>query len=170
MERRFDFTHALVSVAASLVLAMSAEAQDGRIQDVLAPQRQCADAAQVFLARQGSKQSTFSWYESAFNERLKTCFVLVFDSSPKNDFRTIDLYDAIGGRRYATYSGHDICDSIVVDPKKCQFDGGQLWFDGDDSRPPDFAVGFIGLLNRPGVGDKTTQGQFLQRVRSFMKQ
>lgn len=97
----------------------------------------------------------------------------------KDDFTTLDLYDAVEGRHYATYNGHNTCKAFITkNPNKCMLDSGSIWFDGDDSRQPaDFTVGWRGLLNGGGAGDKdtglgdeNTQKAFLDRVRGFMSQ
>ncbi len=68
-------------------------------------------------------------------ERASTLlFVLVSGYLPNDDFRTFDLYDAVGGRHYATYNGHNTCSpAITGNPRKCAMDSGSIWFDGDDS-------------------------------------
>ena len=96
--------------------------------------------------------------------------MLVSGYQPNDDFVTIDLYDAVEGRRYATFNGPNICDvAITKNPKKCIVDSGSIWFDGDDSRTPaDFTAGFRGLLYGGGAGDATAQKTFLDHVRPFM--
>ncbi len=145
---------------------------DNSKQQALAEQTECAAIANRFLVARGWKASDGSDYENHFNLRLNKCFVLVSGYLPNQDFRTIDLYDAVEGRHYATYNGHSICDeAITKNPKKCAMDSGSLWFDGDDSRTPaDFTVGFRGLLYGGGAGDEHTQKAFLDRVRAFMAQ
>jgi len=140
--------------------------------DTFALQRACAESAHLFLGRRGWQVDDFSNYENHFNSRSGKCFVLVSVYLPNEDFRTIDLYDAVEGRRYGTYNGHDICDaSITGNPRKCAVDGGSIWFDGSDSRrPADFTVGFRGLAYGGGSGDETTQRLFLERARVFMTQ
>jgi hypothetical protein len=134
----------------------------------LADQMACAASAQQFLSSRGWKPGEGDTYENHFNGRLKKCFVLVSAYLFNEDFRSIDLYDAVGGRHYATYNGHNMC---ILAVSKCASDGGSLWFDGNDSRqPPDFMVGFRGLLYGGGAGDEQTQRAFLDRVRTFMTQ
>jgi len=138
----------------------------------LALQIRCAANAQQFLASRGWKAAFGSSYDNRFNSRLNKCFVLVSEYSVKAEFRTLDLYDAVEGRHYATYNGHNICEvAISKNPRKCALDSGSIWFDGDDSRlPADFTVGFRGLLYGGGAGDEHTQTAFLDRVRSFTSQ
>jgi hypothetical protein len=141
-------------------------------EHALAVQTECAANAHKFLARRGWKADDGSSYDNHFNSRLNKCFVLVSEYDLKDDFRTLDLFDAVEGRRYATYNGHNICEVIITkNPKKCIVDSGSIWFDGDDSRQPaDFTVGFRGLLYGGGAGDENTQKAFLDRVRGFMSQ
>src|SRR5262249_179511 len=116
--------------------------------------------------------SADSDYKNHFNSKLNKCFVLVSEYLLKDDFRTIDLYDAAEGSRYATYNGHNICDvSITKNPKRCALDSGKVWLDGNDSRnPADFTTGFRGLLYGGGSGDENTQKTFLDHVQPFMTQ
>jgi hypothetical protein len=135
-------------------------------------QRECAASAHSFLLSRGSKAGEGADYENYFNPRLSRCFVLISAYLPSDDFRTIDLYDAVEGRRYATYNGHSTCDATITrNPRKCAMDSGSIWFDGNDSRlPADFTVGFRGLLYGGGAGDENTQRIFLELVRAFMTQ
>ncbi len=133
-------------------------------------QVECAESANRFLVSHGWKPGMGDNYENHFNSRLNKCFVLVSGYSLNGDFRTLDLHDAVEGRHYATYNGHDICDPVITgDPDKCAMDSGSIWYDGDDSRTPaDFTVGFRGLLYGGGAGDVGTQRAFRDRVRDFM--
>ncbi len=141
-------------------------------QQALAEQSDCAAHASRFLASRGWKPGSGDDYENHFNPKLNKCFVLVTGYLPNEDFRTYDLYDAVEGRRYATYNGHSICSPVITgNPRKCAMDSGSIWFDGNDSRTrADFTVGFRGLLNGGGAGDEETQKTFLDRVRQFMSQ
>src|SRR5262249_20144352 len=116
------------------------------------------------------KASGDSDYKNHFNSKLNKCFVLVSDYSLNDDFRTLDLYDAAEGKRYATYHGHNVCEvAITKNSKRCALDSGSIWFDGNDSRnPPDFRVGFRGLLYGGGAGDENTQKTFLDQIQAFM--
>ncbi len=50
-------------------------------------------------------------------------------------------------------------------------DSGSIWYDGNDSRwPPDFQVGFRGLLGGGGTGDENTQKIFLDKLQPFLTQ
>ncbi len=141
-------------------------------QQAFALQNACAASAQKFLSSRGWKMELGGSYENHFNSRLNKCFVLVSEYLMGDDFRTLELYDAVEGKRYATYNGHNICEvAITRNPTKCVLDSGSIWFDGDDSRSPaDFTVGFRGLLNGGGKGDEKTQKTFLDHLRSFMSQ
>jgi len=152
----------------SLATALADKSQ----QQALALQTECAQSANRFLVSRGWKAGDGSDYENRFNSKRNKCFVLVSGYLPNDDFRTIDLYDAVEGRHYATYNGHSICDETITrNPRKCAMDSGSIWFDGNDSRTPaDFTVGFRGLLYGGGAGDESTQRVFLERVRAFMTQ
>lgn len=149
---------------------LTAALADKSKRQALAEQTECATSANRFLVSRGWKPADGSEYENHFNPRLNKCFVLVSEYLLKSDFRTLDLYDAVEGRHYATYNGHNICDpTITKNPRKCVVDSGHIWFDGDDSRTPaDFIVGFRGLRYGGGAGDESTQKIFLDRVRDFM--
>lgn len=132
-------------------------------------QIECASSAQAFLRSRGWKLEDAPLYENHFNERLNKCFVLISGFVPKDAFRSIDLYDAVEGRRYATYNGHITCEGMIGSGPRCALDNGSLWLDGDESRmPPDFTVGFRGILYGGGRGDENTQQEFLKRVHEFM--
>jgi hypothetical protein len=137
-----------------------------------AAQADCAAAAHRFVISRGWKPDAGDDYENHFNSKLNQCFVLVSSYMPKDDFRTFDLYDALEGRHYATYNGHNNCEvAFMHDPKRCVFDSGSVWFDGNDTKsPPDFSVGFRGLRYGGGSGDENTQKTFLDRVHAFMNQ
>jgi hypothetical protein len=91
-----------------------------------------------------------------------------------DDFLIIDLIDALEGKTYADFSGHNICDPTVLTMSnqkltKCQLDAGNIWFDGDSTRnPADYHVGFQGYAVGPGIGDENTQKQFLEHIKPFM--
>lgn len=152
-----------------------------RIDDQLTAQANCAELAHRNLVAHGFKQEdgpngdTVN-YENHFNSKLRKCFVLVRSYSPNDDFLTIDLYDAVEAKHYATFNGHSSCDPEVLaisgqNPKKCDLDSGQIWFDGNDAKnPADFTVGFRGLRYGGGSGDATTQKTFLDHVQPFMSE
>jgi hypothetical protein len=145
---------------------------DKSVQDALSMQTQCSEMASKFLSSRGWKLGIGDDYKNHFNSKLKKCFVLVSSYLPKDDFVTIDLYDSVEGRRYATFNGHGICDvAITNNPKKCALDSGSIWFDGNDSRlPADFTIGFRGLLYGGGSGDSNTKKIFLERIQPFMSE
>jgi hypothetical protein len=140
-------------------------------QEALTLQTQCAETARRYLSARGWKPGDGD-YKNHFNSKLKKCFVLVSGYLLKEDFVTIDLYDAVEGRHYATFNGHNICDvAITKAPRKCSLDSGSIWFDGDDTRhPADFIAGFRGLLYGGGSGDETTQKTFLDHIQPFMSE
>ena len=151
-----------------LTRAQAATAQ----RQEFAAQAECASAANRFLISRGWRPGAGDEYENHFNSKLTKCFVLVSAYSINDDFRTLDLYDAVEGRRYATYNGHNFCDvAITKNLRRCAVDSGSIWFDGNDSKkPPDFTVGFRGLLYGGGAGDENTQQTFLDHVHAFMNQ
>lgn len=139
-------------------------------QQALVEQTECAASARRFLVSRGWKPGVGDDYENHFNSRLNKCFVLVSSYLLNEDFRTFDLYDAVEGKHYAMYNGHNICDATITrNPRRCAMDSGSIWFDGDDSRAPaDFTVGFRGMRYGGGAGDEGTQKAFLDRARDFM--
>lgn len=136
-------------------------------------QTKCADRAIAFY-RQGSyedkSQGFSSFYTNHWNRKLGKCFIQINSTSVKDDFASVDVFDALEGKHYAAYIGHNICDpAIMSNPKKCQLDSGNIWFDGNDTRnPADYHVGFQGIAVGPGVGDENTQKQFLEHIQPFM--
>lgn len=137
-------------------------------------QAKCATAAEEFFTKNGYRdKSEFSYsYQNHFNSKLNKCFILVSSSNLKDDSLFIDLYDALENKHYAMYLGHSYCDatslSLINSPKKCQMDAGNIWYDGDDTKKPDYTVGFRGLLNGGGTGDENTLKQFMEQVKPFM--
>ena len=114
------------------------------------------------------------WRRLQESFQLETKEVLCFgiELLTKDDFVTIELYDAVEGRRYAIFNGHQICDvAITKNPKKCALDSGSIWFDGNDTRhPADFTAGFRGLLYGGGSGDENTHKTFLDHIQLFMSE
>jgi hypothetical protein len=144
-------------------------------QELLVSQAQCSDMANKFLTNRTYYKNTDDYqfdFENHFNAKLNKCFVLIFESSlPKSDFLSINLFDAVEGKRYAEFEGHSFCDVHATnDPRRCSLDAGKIWFDGNDTRnPPDVTVGFRGLLFGGGHGDENTKKMFLDHIQSFMK-
>lgn len=141
-------------------------------------QAKCSDMAKNYFVGRGYKDGdgfTFD-YINHFNAKLNKCFIQISSYSPNDDARFIDVYDAVEGKHYASYNGHNICDPAILamtntNLNKCRVDSGNIWLDGNDTKsPPDIQVGFQGLLNGPGEGDKDTQKQFLARIQSFMSE
>jgi hypothetical protein len=156
------------------VQALKSALLDKSKQEMLALQKHCSAAAIVFLQNRGWKTTDESHsYTNHFNSKLNKCFVLISGYLPKDDFRTIDLYDAVEGKHYAMYNGHDICDPVQIvilgDRRRCMLDAGVIWYDGNDTKnPPDYHIGFQGITVGPGVGDDNTQKQFLEHIQPFM--
>ncbi len=149
------------------------EAAENLNNDV-ALQTKCADRA-AFFYKQGkyedSSQGFSSSYTNHWNKKIGKCFIQINSMSTRlDDFVTIDVFDAFEGKHYAVYIGHNICDVAVTNnPKKCQVDSGNIWFDGNDTRnPSDYHVGFQGSAVGPGIGDDNTQKQFLEHIQPFM--
>ncbi len=127
-------------------------------------QTKCANAANRFFSNDGSiKDSTFrNTYEDNYNSRLGQCFILIRSDSLKDvggdrGFLAIDLYDALTGKHYAMFSGHSDCSTATLvlegNLKKCQLDGGVIWYSGDDITTPDYRIGFQGFANGSARGD-----------------
>ncbi len=144
------------------------------INNDIAMQKNCADRAALFYKQGGYGDSSQAWtnsYINHWNNKLGKCFIQITGlSMTDSGFSFIDIFDAFEGKHYAMYIGHNICNvTITNDPKRCQIDGGSIWFDGNDAKQPaDYHVGFEGLANGPGVGDENTQKQFLEHVWPFM--
>jgi hypothetical protein len=153
-----------------LTNALSQRARD----DALAGQTRCAEIARRYLSSRGFQTDGANGYtadyQNHFNSKLKKCFVLVTSYLPNQDFVSIDLFDAIEGKRYAQFNGHNICDvAITSSPRKCFADSGRLWFDGNDQRvPADLTVGFRGLKFGPETGDEKTLSAFRDHIHPFM--
>jgi hypothetical protein len=146
-------------------------------QEAAALQEKCSETASKFFSSSaGYKNADGFDYKNHFNSKLNKCFILVSSYLHKAnayaDFSSIDLYDAVEGKRYAQYNGHFICDvALTKNPRKCIVDSGRIWFDGNDTRnPPDFTVGFRGLLYGGGAGDENTQKTFLDHIQPFMSE
>jgi hypothetical protein len=145
----------------------------GNLNNDIALQAKCADQASVFY-KQGkyddSSKEFSSFYTNHWNKKMGKCFIQINTTSLKDDYASIDIYDAFEGKQYALYIGHNICDvAFTNNPKKCQLDSGKIWFDGNDIRnPADYHVGFQGITVGPGVGDENTQKQFIDHIQPLM--
>lgn len=146
--------------------------QSTKTMDNLSLQTKCSDMAGKYFASKGYKNSDGFDYKNHFNSKLNKCFILISSYDANSDFLSVDLYDAVESNHYAQYIGHNICDiGITNNPKKCQLDSGNIWFDGNDTKnPADYHVGFQGIAVGPGVGDENTQKQFLDHIRVFMSE
>lgn len=138
-------------------------------------QTKCSQQAQQFFTSHGYKDSdgiTFS-YTNHFNSKLNKCFVLVNYYGLSTDILSMDLYDALEGKHYAGFFGHNNCyvaSSLTKNPNVCQMDSGNIWFHGNDTKnPADYHVGFGGLMNG-GVGNDNTQKHFLEHLQPFMNE
>jgi len=137
-------------------------------------QAKCADMAKKYFTDKGYKGSDGFDYTNHYNQRLSKCFILISSYTANDDFLTYDLYDALEGKHYAMYIGHNNCNLTALSAtgdnlKKCQLDSGSIWFDGNDTKnPADFHVGFQGIAVGPGTGDENTQKQFMDRVQQFI--
>jgi hypothetical protein len=167
---RLNSVTAVLGEQRQQVEALKRALSERSTQEALALQTQCSEIASKFLSARGWKPGEGDDYKNHFNTKLKKCFVLLSGYLANQDFVTIDLYDAVEGKHYAMFNGHNICDvAITKNPRKCAVDSGSIWFDGDDSRhPADFTVGFRGLLYGGGSGDESTQKTFLDHVKPFM--
>jgi hypothetical protein len=176
------FKLAIVTVAAFgvcyfITLSQKREAIENLNNDI-ALQAKCADRAASFYKQGGYEKEpkqgfSNSYYISHWNKKLGKCFVQITSISPDGDLTSIDVFDAFEGKHYAFYTGHNFCDpaflTLAGNPKKCQFDSGSIWFDGNDTRvPADYHVGFQGFAVGPDVGDQNTQKKFLDHIQPFM--
>jgi hypothetical protein len=149
------------------IKALHKRLDDKSAQETLSMQIHCSEMASKFLSSRSWKIGSEDDYTSHFNSKLRKCFVLVSGYSPKDNFVTIDLYDSVEGRRYATFNGYSICnDAITYNPKKCALESGSIWFDGNDRRvPADFTIGYGGIS-----GDSNTQKIFRERIQPYMSE
>jgi len=88
---------------------------------------------------------------------------------------SIDLYDTLENKHYASFTGHATCDpaalaAIGADLKRCQLDSGNIWLDGDDQHDPDLDFKFNGLIHGKSTqfGDESTKRQFLNGLKTFL--
>ena len=138
-------------------------------QETLFSQNQCSETANKFLSNRHYERTDGFGYQSHFNAKLNKCFVLTSYYSLKDDFLSLDLFDAVEGKHYAEFNGHNICEaSPANNPKKCLLDSGSIWFDGNDAKASaDFTCGFRGL--RFGeFGNENTQKMFRDHIQPFM--
>jgi hypothetical protein len=137
-------------------------------QELLVSQAQCSDMANKFLTNRTYYKNTDDYqfdFENHFNAKLNKCFVLIFESSlPKSDFLSINLFDAVEGKHYAKFLGNSICG--VDFTNHCSMNSGEIWFDGNDTRHPDFTVGPGGPLF--GVAGENIEKTFREHVQPFM--
>lgn len=139
-------------------------------------QEKCSNQAQKFFSNGDNYKNNNGYvfdYKNHFNSKLNKCFILISSYNFNEDVLAVDLYDALEIKHYASYLGHNYCDkttlSITNDPKKCQVDSGNIWFDGNDAKnPADFIVGFRGLKYGGGAGDENTQKQFIEKIQPFI--
>lgn len=132
---------------------------------------QCAKQSKIFFddyeKKDGNNTSDFSsYYENHFNKKLNKCFVSIYSMGTKDDTLFIDVFDAVEGKHYAMYIGHNNCDtsflSLSNELKKCQLDGGNIWSNGNDTITPDFQT------NNSGNGNENTKTEFTNKIQVFM--
>jgi hypothetical protein len=140
-------------------------------QQMLVSQAKCSEAADKFLSNRHYERTDGLAYENHFNAKMNKCFVLISDYDIKADLLLLNVFDAVEGKHYAEFVGHNVCDvNHHQGPRKCFADSGHIWFDGNDTRnPSDFTVGFRGLRFGGGAGDENTLPTFRDHVRPFMK-
>jgi hypothetical protein len=130
----------------------------------------CAQWASTYYKNAGlpgASAGAASSYENHWNGKLRKCFVKITQTMINDNFISFDIYDALEGKRYALYIGHQICSPGIVDPKTCQLDSGQIWLSGDDTKDPDYQFGFRGAQAHH-IGDADTQRDFLEHIRPLM--
>jgi hypothetical protein len=165
---RLNTANTVIGEQQRQIESLKKAASDHSVEQALNSQVRCAEMANTFLSTRGIKVGE-GQYKNHFNTKLRKCFVVMSTYEMNNDFVSIDLFDAAEGNHYASYNGHNICDvAITHNPRKCAVDAGDIWFNGDDSKRPDFIAGFRGLLYGGGSGDETTQETFLDHIQPFM--
>jgi hypothetical protein len=172
-------TVAIVVILLITIGAYYYSKQSVKTTDILSLQTKCADQAAAFYKQGGYGDDSQVWtdsYTNHWNNKLSKCFIQITGLSLKDSgFSFIDIYDAFEGKHYATYMGHNSCDPVALvvynDPKRCQLDSGNIWFDGNDTKnPADYHVGFQGAAIGPGIGDENTQKEFMNHVQQFMNE
>lgn len=154
---------ALVISIISLIISLFALAPHS---DKMSLQAKCSDAATKYFISKGYKKEIAYTYVNHFNSKLDKCFILISYYADIPDSTSIDLYDALEGKHYASYLGYNNC---TITATKCQLNSGNIWLDGNDTKPfSDYHVGFQGAAIGPGVGDENTQKQFLEHIQPFM--
>lgn len=134
-------------------------------------QAQCSEMARKFLSSRGLGIGNEDDFKNHYNSKLKKCFILVLNSSTKDDFLSLDLYDAIEGNRYATYIGHVTCNDVVTyDAQKCALDAGSIWYDGNDNKKPNFTVSNKEGSYGVGLDGLNIYKEFLDRIQPFMSE
>lgn len=130
-------------------------------------QSKCADMAGKFFSSKGYKSSEGFDYKNHYNSKQNKCFILISYGDINTNSIALDLYDALEGKHYAEFYGHApaLC---IFDANKCKLDVGNIWYDGNDTRNPDVQIGFQGLMNGGGTGDKDTETQFMDKIQPFM--
>jgi|SRR5690242_9004378 hypothetical protein len=168
----FKLAIVVVLLIAAVSIAPLFGQQKPQQDNSLALQNQCAERAATFYKQNGYADGTQGYanvYTNHWNGKLSKCFIQINTTSLNDDFLTIDVFDAMEGKHYAMYMGHNSCDPVMFDPKKCQLDAGHIWLDGNDMRTPaDYTIGFQGIAVGPGVGDENTLKQFLTQIQPFM--
>jgi hypothetical protein len=168
---RLNVVNATLGEQRQQIRTLTTALADRSKREALALQTDCSATASRFLVSRGWKAGDGSDYRNHFNVTLNKCFVLVSAYVPNEDFRTLDLYDAVEGRHYAMYVGHNMCDAAISrNPKHCAMDSGMIWSDGNDRNRSDFTVGFRGLLYGGGAGDENTQNIFMEHIQRFMNE
>lgn len=106
-------------------------------------------------------------YTNHWNKKRRRCFVRVDTVSPNGNITTVDVFDALERKRYATFTGHVTCDPTIVNARNCTFDSGMIWMDGDDDRETgDYDFGYAGGKGR--VGNANTKDEFLKHIHPLM--
>lgn len=138
-------------------------------------QTQCAEAANKYFIARGYSENVAS-YQNHYNSKLNKCFVLITTRQDvsNNFFSAIDMFDALEGKHYAAYIGHQNCYpstyTLLEKGSDCYGDSGVLWLKGDDSKDADYGIKFNDLVANNPKGNENVYSLFMKRVQPFMNE
>ena len=135
-------------------------------------QEKCSNQSEKFFTKGDNYKNSDGFefnYTNHFNFKLNKCFILISATNVNDDYLSLDLYDVLEVKHFASYIGHSICNSTVLSminkSNKCKMDSGNIWLDGNDSRnPADITTGFRGFLYGDSIGDENTQKKFIENI------
>ncbi len=136
-------------------------------------QSKCSSMSGTFFTNKNYKISQGDEYKNHYNSKLDKCFILISSYDIKTDILLMDLYDALEGGRYGSFTGHNNCyfaSSLNKNKDVCWLDSGDIWLGGNDTKNADTHVGFQGAAIGSGLGDNNTKTEFLKYIEPFMNE